>query len=251
MHELHLFAGIGGGILGGMLLGHTCVCAVEIEPYCRRVLLQRQREGIIPRFPIWDGVQTFNAQPWRGKVDVVCGGFPCQDISVAGKGAGIDGERSGLWREFARVIREIRPHFVFVENSPTLTCRGLGRVLGDLAKMGYNAEWCVLGASDTGARHRRKRIWILGANTVRQQRNSGPWKLLRPEGERSRVQTIDDLWPALKPVYQGWEVEPSVGRMANGVADGMDRLKAIGNGQVPIVAATAFRLLQRRMVVEA
>ena len=97
MRELHLFAGAGGGILGGMLLGHTTVGAVEIEPYCRRVLLQRQRDGILPKFPIWDDVCTFDGKPWRGKVDVVCGGFPCQDISVAGKGTGITGERSGLW----------------------------------------------------------------------------------------------------------------------------------------------------------
>ena len=86
MNELHLFAGVGGGILGGILLGHTTVCAVEIEPYCRRVLLQRQRDGILPKFPIWDDVCTFDGKPWRGKVDVVCGGFPCQDISCAGGG---------------------------------------------------------------------------------------------------------------------------------------------------------------------
>ena len=93
MNELHLFAGAGGGILGGELLGHTTVCAVEIEHYPRQVLLQRQRDGILPKFPIWDDVQTFDGTPWRGKVDVVCGGFPCQDLSVAGKGAGKTGKR--------------------------------------------------------------------------------------------------------------------------------------------------------------
>jgi len=86
LNELHLFAGAGGGILGGMLLGHTTVCAVELEPYCRKVLLQRQRDGILPKFPIWDDVTTFDGKPWRGKVDVVAGGFPCQDISSAGGG---------------------------------------------------------------------------------------------------------------------------------------------------------------------
>ena len=161
MNELHLFAGGGGGILGGMLLGHSCVCAVEIDPYCRRVLLQRQRDGILPRFPIWDDIRTFDGRPWRGRVDVVCGGFPCQDISAVGKGAGIDGERSGLWAEMARVIREIRPRFVLVENSPVLTSRGLGTVLGDLAALGYDARWGVLGARHAGALHRRDRIWIL------------------------------------------------------------------------------------------
>src|SRR6188768_1019258 len=99
MRELHLFAGAGGGILGSMLLGHTCVCAVEIEPYCRRVLLQRQRDEILPWFPIWDDIRTFNGNTWRGRVDIVSGGFPCQDISLAGKKAGIDGEQSGLWKQ--------------------------------------------------------------------------------------------------------------------------------------------------------
>jgi site-specific DNA-cytosine methylase len=160
MNELHLFAGAGGGILGGELLGHTTVCAVEIEPYPRKVLLQRQRDGILPRFPIWDDITTFDGNPWRGRVDVVCGGFPCQDISAAGKGAGITGARSGLWGEMARVIREVRPRFVFVENSPMLTSRGLGTVLGDLAAMGFDARWCVLGACDAGAPHKRERIWI-------------------------------------------------------------------------------------------
>src|ERR1035441_2476777 len=111
VNELHLFAGAGGGILGGILLRHTCVCAVEIEPYCREVLLQRQRDGILPKFPIWDDVKTFDGKPWQGLVDVVCGGFPCQDISTAGgpNRKGLEGARSGLWSEMARVVCEIRP----------------------------------------------------------------------------------------------------------------------------------------------
>ena len=161
LRELHLFAGAGGGILGGMLLGHTTVCAVEIEPYCRKVLLQRQRDGILPKFPIWDDVRTFDGRPWKGKVDVVCGGFPCQDISAAGKGAGITGERSGLWSHMARIIGEVQPRYCFVENSPMLTLRGLDRVLFDFAQMGYDAEWGVVGAHHTGAPHKRDRVWIL------------------------------------------------------------------------------------------
>ena len=106
LRELALFAGAGGGILGGHLLGWRTVAAVEIEDYPRAVLLQRQADGILPRFPVWDDVCTFNGKPWRGKVDVISGGFPCQDISAAGKGAGISGERSGLWSEFARIIGE-------------------------------------------------------------------------------------------------------------------------------------------------
>src|SRR5947207_537938 len=104
MRELHLFAGAGGGILGGILLGHTCVCAVEIEPYRRKILLQRQRDGLLPKFPIWDDVRTFDGKPWRGIADAVCGGFPCKGISVAGDGTGLDHKESGLWREQARII---------------------------------------------------------------------------------------------------------------------------------------------------
>ena len=162
MRELHLFAGAGGGILGGMLLGHTPVCAVEIEEYPRRVLLQRQRDGVLPRFPIWDDICTFDGRDWRGRVDVVCGGFPCQDISAAGKGAGLAGERSGLWSEMARVVSEVRPRYVFVENSPLLVSRGLDVVLGDLAALGYDARWGVVGAHNAAAPHKRDRIWIVG-----------------------------------------------------------------------------------------
>ena len=161
MRELALFAGAGGGILGGHLLGWRTVCAVEWEPYAASVLAARQNDGLLPPFPIWDDVQTFDGRPWRGCVDVVSGGFPCQDISVAGKGAGIDGERSGMWSHMARIVGEVRPRYVFVENSPALLTRGLGRVLGDLAALGYDCRWTVLGAADVGAPHQRDRFWLV------------------------------------------------------------------------------------------
>ena len=265
MNELHLFAGAGGGILGGILLGHTPVCAVEIEPYCRKVLLQRQRDGILPKFPIWDDVTTFDGTPWRGKVDVVCGGFPCQDISIAGGGAGIEGERSGLWSEMARIIGEIRPQYAFVENSPMLALRGLGRVLGDLSEMGYDAKWGVLGAHHCGAPHKRDRIWILSHSErkglegyIRESREqkipeSGNGSSLAYPKDKRNVRGNWELG-AIKEenLYRGgtinggrqwWAIEPALGRVAHGVANRVDRLKAIGNGQVPIVAALAFRIL--------
>lgn len=164
MRELALFAGAGGGILGGKMLGWRTVCAVEIEPWCQSVLCARQNEGTLEAFPIWDDVCTFDGRAWEGRCDVVSGGFPCQDISAANtKGAGINGLRSGLWSQMFRIIQEVRPRFVFVENSPMLIHRGLGRVLGDLASMGYDAEWGVMGADGVGANHERKRMWILGA----------------------------------------------------------------------------------------
>ena len=241
MNELHLFAGAGGGILGGMLLGHTCVCAVEIEEYPRKILLQRQLDGMLPRFPIWDDVRTFDGKPWRGIVDVVCGGFPCQDISVAGKGAGISGARSGLWSEFARIIGEIRPRFAFVENSPMLTIRGIDRVLGDLAEMGYDAEWGVIGAHHAGAPHKRDRIWILA-------HSNGPGREERDTSAEPTQQGFDS-----RKIITWWESDPAdepqsmLGRVADGVANRTHRLRAIGNGQVPAVAALAWSILHDRI----
>jgi DNA (cytosine-5)-methyltransferase 1 len=272
VNELALFAGAGGGILGGRLLGWRTVCAVEIDRYARDVLLARQDDGCLEPFPIWDDVRTFDGRPWRGLVDVITGGFPCQDISIAGKGKGIDGERSGLWRDFARIIREVRPGHVLVENSPALTSRGLGRVLGDLAALGYDARWGVLGAIDAGAPHRRERIWIV-ANSKRQLANAdlrgrlhGQAAVEPAEGWVNALgQSIAsgaNVANADRPGFQEqrrpepdgaeheaaergdwWIAEPDVGRVADGVAARVDRLRCIGNGQVPAVVALAWRLL--------
>ena len=303
MNELALFAGAGGGILGGKLLGWRTVCAVEWEAYPASVLLARQNDGILPPFPIWDDVQTFDGKPWRGIVDVVSGGFPCQDISAAGKGAGIDGERSGMWKEMARIISEIRPQYAFIENSPMLTIRGLESVLADLARMGFDAEWGVLSAADVGANHLRKRIWIVAKDTQQhrffshtehdrdrwgqQQSQSIEEKnrnLANPNGsQRQRNKctngthegyTIIDSnntqkdvgnpkiagfsscfvgqgqrqsWGASIGSAQWWQIEPPVDRVANGLVARVDRLKAIGNGQVPLCAATAWNILKGRL----
>ena len=158
---MHLFAGAGGGILADLLLGHQPVCAVEINEYCQQVLSARQADGTFPWFPVFADVQKFDGKRWRGLVDCVSGGFPCQDISVAGGGAGLDGERSGMWHHMARIIGEVRPRFAYIENSPALVTRGLDRVLSDLAALGFDARWTVLGAADVGAHHQRDRIWIL------------------------------------------------------------------------------------------
>jgi DNA (cytosine-5)-methyltransferase 1 len=174
VNELALFAGAGGGILAGKVLGWRTVCAVEWEPYAACVLAARQNDGFLAPFPIWDDVQTFDGRPWAGIVDVVSGGFPCQDISVAGKGAGITGERSGMWRHMARIVGEVRPRYVFVENSPALITRGLGVVLGDLAALGYDCRWTVLGASDVGAPHQRDRFWLVAhADSLRELQPQG------------------------------------------------------------------------------
>ena len=177
IYTFHLFAGAGGGILGDLLLGHVPIGAVEIEKYPREILFQRQKDGVLPRFPVWDDVTTFRPDNpeckdyfrfLKGNRDRLCiaGGFPCQDISLAGKGAGLEGgARSSLWFEMQRIIREVQPKYVFVENSPALIIRGLGRVLDGLSSMGYGFTYGVVGADDAGAPHYRKRFWLWGERT--------------------------------------------------------------------------------------
>jgi DNA (cytosine-5)-methyltransferase 1 len=275
LRELHLFAGAGGGILAGQILGRRCVCAVEREPYAQAILVARQNDGTFPPFPVWDDVRTFDGRPWRGIVDIVAGGFPCQDISVAGGGDGLDGERSGLWGEMARIIREVRPRRVEVENSPMLTSRGLGRVLGDLAEMGFDAEWGVISAADVDAPHLRERIWI-AAHVPDALAHAHGLRELQPQGgeQEQRGRPSDrgeDVAYALRQRQQRivsgstdtkvgteprnrpdrprshgigrWPTEPGVGRVVDGMAHRAHRIKALGNGQVSRVAATAWRIL--------
>jgi DNA (cytosine-5)-methyltransferase 1 len=246
MRELSLFSGAGGGILGGKLLGWQTVCAVEIDEYCQRVLMQRQDDGIIEAFPIWPDIKTFDGYQWVGCVDIITGGFPCQDISVAGRGKGIEGNKSGLWVEMARIIREIRPRFAFVENSPMLTSRGLGTVLGDLAEMGFDARWGVFSACAIGAPHTRERMFILAYS------GSERWDLLDKISQIQRrklyCQGVEPRWdkPFNLPDAADRIIDtPSLNRIRNddGLAEGMDRLKAIGNGQVPGVVEMAFLTL--------
>jgi len=319
LRELALFAGAGGGILGGHLLGWRTVCAVERDVYCAAVLAQRQDDGILAPFPIWSDVETFDGRPWRGLVDVVSGGFPCTNISCAGKGEGIDGPESGLWREMARIVGEVRPKFVFVENSPMLIRRGLTGVLSGIAEMGYDARWCCVSAADVGAPHIRDRIWILGytdeygesafpinvemavlqgvvpdstkqhrtkqgqeahvagricedvSDTDGLQEREQRWRvresrtvssIFAGDGSTKSLADADRERRERKPWGQKrrwesenkfgkrsipwWPTEPDVGRVAHGVANRVDRIRALGNGQVPRVASAAWRILNER-----
>ena len=163
MNELSLFSGVGGGLLGSRLLEWRTVCAVEMDPYAGRVLAGRQEgtEGL-GFFPIWDDVRTFDGRAWRGVVDIVSAGFPCQPFSVAGKQKGGDDERN-LWPETARIICEVEPRWVFLENvTGLLTGAGyFGVVLRDLAALGFDAEWGCISAAETGAPHKRNRLWVV------------------------------------------------------------------------------------------
>lgn len=240
MNELALFSGAGGGILGGQLMGWRTVCAVECDAYAAQVLAQRQNDRALPAFPIWFDVCSFNGRSWRGIVDVVSGGFPCQDISIQGRGAGIEGARSGLWKEMARIVDEVRPTYVWLENSPMLVTRGLALVLGDLAKMGYDAQWCRVSASECGAPHKSDRIWLLaypnseyGQGIITQVAEAQVWQ---GSNERQTGPCGDGV--------RRWPTEPGVGRVVDGLAQRVDRIKALGNGQVPRVVASAFSILK-------
>lgn len=234
LRELALFAGAGGGLWATKwLLGFKTVCYVEIDEYCQRVLQARIKEGHFDDAPIWDDIRTFDGRPWRGRVDIITAGFPCQPFSVAGKQQG-SGDPRNLWPETFRVLCEVRPRAALLENVPGLLSgvHGyFGRILGDLVEAGFNAEWCVLGASAVGAPHRRRyRLWVLAyPNSLRE---------LQPEGrepyKRRRIGNCS--W---------WAAEPTVDRVAYGVANGVNRIRALANGQIPAMVARAWRLLTK------
>lgn len=214
-----LFSGIGGMDLGLDRAGMECRWQVEIDPWCRRVLAKHW-----PDVPKYDDVRTvgrYNLEP----VDLIAGGFPCQDVSNAGKRIGLEGERSGLWSEFWRLIGDLRPRFALVENVPGLFARGFGQVIGDLTEIGYDAEWSVLPTCALGAPHTRERVFILayphsgGADKRGQCRRIGKQEI----GETERY------------AYQ-WKSEPRVERVVDGVPNRLDRLGGLGNAVVPQVA---------------
>lgn len=224
MNELALFAGAGGGILGGHLLGWRTVCAVEFEPYAASVLAQRQNDGILPPFPIWDDVRTFDGRPWRGLVDMVSGGFPCQAYTSAAHGRNTADD---LWPEMRRIVADVAPRYVFAEN---VQRRAIDRAADELEEMGYEARAISLGAEDLGADHVRERHWLLAhADDESELLRSFNAEMAIRQGMEHRV----------------WSANPRSAGMANGLANRVDRYSATGNGQVPIVAATAFAYLSQ------
>jgi DNA (cytosine-5)-methyltransferase 1 len=224
-----LFAGIGGFDLAAERAGMVVKWQVEIDPFCRRVL-----EKHWPHVRRYEDVRTVG--PELERVDVVCGGFPCQDISVAGRGAGLAGERSGLWSEMRRIIGELRPRYVVVENVPALLGRGMGTVLGNLAEVGYDAEWECLPAVAFGARHIRDRVWI-----VAYPHSQGPQErqvFSRVPGRARCDQDGQDV-----TLGCGWVTESPVVRALHGIPHRVDRVRSLGNSIVPQVAEWIFRLI--------
>ena len=222
-----LFAGIGGLDLGLERAGMECRWQVEINDYAQRVLAKH-----------WPNVRRHNdIRTWPAgdteRVDLICGGFPCQDISNAGKGEGLDGDRSGLFFEAVRVVRQLRPRYVLLENVAALLTRGLDRVHGAMAKIGYDSEWHCIPACAVGAPHIRDRVFILAhAASIRMERCRADWQQVTPISIGEKILGRDS------PICRGgnWETEPAVGRVANGVPARVDRLKCLGNAVVPQVA---------------
>lgn len=304
MRTMHLFAGAGGGILADIILGHTPVVAVEWEPYPCRILRERAAEGWFPELAVWEGdIRDFDPSEYTGRVDCIHAGFPCQDISTAGKQAGVGkGTRSGLYREVLRIAGAIRPDYIFLENVAAIKSNGLEQVIKDLAFLGYDSRWLCIRASDVGAPHHRDRWFALcRANTsgsngstkqeIKQQVSKKPngdcpgqmGSFLADPSCQQRNECNDNTGIGLeyKSVFESrnscwtknvadadstqcermrisgrthqeqsntfslgwWETEPPVGRVVDGMAHRSHRLKAIGNGQVPLQVAAAFTIL--------
>jgi DNA (cytosine-5)-methyltransferase 1 len=303
LNVLDLFSGIGGFSLGLERAGMRTVAFCEIDPYCRRVLARHW-----PDVPVYDDVRTLTAatlgitkgdgrgagrqgrpdpaSAWQQQpnqplqIDVICGGFPCQDISNAGKGAGITGERSGLWKEYARIIGEVRPLYVIVENVAALLHRGLADVLGDLSTLGYDAEWHCIRASDVGAPHRRDRVWIIAypqhSDTDSERSHRAPQHVdgdaefcdeqerqfgslgevladaISERGRSGDDQRQDAIYAyscgeAIRSGEYGgwWATEPDVGRVAHGVPARVDRLRSLGNAVVPQIPELIGRAIMK------
>jgi DNA (cytosine-5)-methyltransferase 1 len=209
-------------------------------------------EGRLHPAPIWSNVRTFDGKPWRGVVDWIAGGFPCQPFSVAGKRRGEEDPRH-LWPEFVRIIGEVRPRLVFLENVPGVVKLGGASIASDLAELGYRFAWTTLRASDVGAPHHRRR-WFCVADAYREGEPRIPLisemaefskvDVSNPGRKPSQIQTSGRFSAIKKPHGNtSWQTEPGVCRMVDGVADRMDRLRACGNGVVPQQAEAAFRYL--------
>jgi DNA (cytosine-5)-methyltransferase 1 len=277
LYGLDLFSGIGGiSIALGDWVRPIAYC--EIDPYCQGVLLSRISDGKLSPAPIWDDIKSLRSSMLPAKPDIIYGGFPCQDISVAGKGKGLEGERSGLFFQIMRLSEEIKPAFIFLENVPAITARGGLRVVREIAERGYDCRWCTLSAASVGAMHKRER-WFLLANS---QCNRGWSPSLSLEGRAksevlqsdNRQAHSDDPRPGCsdvadpqssqcsglqcreeerqppvrndsesKSIYVWQKTVSEMGKCSNGIPNHTHRLRALGNAVVPVQAKKAFKKL--------
>jgi len=270
LNGLALCSGFGGIELGleSRIDGFKTICHVESEAYAASLIIKKIQEGTIHEAPVWSDVKTFNGEPWRSKVDIITGGFPCQPHSSAGKLLGQEDARN-LWPDVKRIIREVRPRILFLENVSNINNTIAPSIVGDLAEMGFNAAWCVVRASEVGAPHRRAR-WFIMAHSHGERNGEGRFLLQRTNGQfisskvekreiisdsngerrnknklniRGRELNVEGLCIESRRFEEWWQVEPPVGRMVDGVAYWVDRLRGCGNGVVPQQAAYAFDIL--------
>jgi len=228
---LDLFSGIGGFSLGlERAGGFETIAFCEIEPYCRAVLKKHW-----PDVPCYDDVRTLTADRLAADgiaVDVICGGFPCQDISLAGRMSGIDGAKSGLWNEMLRLAADLRPRAIVIENSPVLRSRGLEHMLRQFCEIGYDAEWHCIPLNSLDAPHRRDRVWIIAY----------------PAGERDGLPPLEISagWDQLKH-RDWWYSEPGMGRVVDGISAEPHRLAVLGNAVSPVVPELIGSAILRAM----
>lgn len=222
--EFHLFAGIGGGIYGGKLLGHQCCGGVEIDEFCQSVLKQRQKDGWMEEFPIYGDITKLNGNPFKGTFDILCGGFPCQAFSHAAHGKNI--AEKNLWTEMLRFVKESDAPVVFGEN---VTIKALQKAKFDLESIGYSVEMCKLSCGELGADHRRDRFWLLAI------KNYDIFNQIA--NNISKLPTFEGNYWSKSPNEVGNEVS---------ISNRRQQLKAVGNAQSPFVAATVFRILVNR-----
>lgn len=249
MYVADLFSGVGGFSLGlEWTKEFKTVLFCENDKSCHKVLKKHW-----PDIPIYDDIKKVTIEKIKKdkipKIDIVTGGFPCQDISQAGKGKGIKASRSGLWSEMCRLISEIRPKYAIVENVQALLHRGLESVLGDLAEIGYDAEWHCIPASAIGAPHQRDRIWIIAysssqqrtwktisktnrCNTRKKISHSNSKRFTRKKNNRNN-KDMDNERPTLLCDERWWRIESKLGRVAHGISNRMVRLRQLGNSVVP------------------
>jgi DNA (cytosine-5)-methyltransferase 1 len=227
MNGLSLFSGIGG--LDVALSGYVrAIAYCEIDPYCQGVLLSRIANGNLGNAPIWDDVRSLDGKEFLNSIDIIYAGFPCQDISIAANGKGLEGERSGLFFEIVRLSKDIKPKFIFLENVPAITTRGGLQVVREITEMGYDCRWYIISAASIGALHKRER-WFLLANSR--------CKCKRSEDQSERTPFHTSRCGGF------WETEPSVGRVVDGLPYRLERIRALGNSVVPQQAKEAFEIL--------
>ncbi len=225
--EFHLFAGIGGGIYGGELLGHKCCAGVEIMPYAQSVLKQRQKDGWMPEFPIYGDLCALDGTEFKGQFDVLCGGFPCQAFSTAAHGKNI--KEKNLWGEMLRFVQESEAPVVFAEN---VVLRAIEKAKEDLENVGYRVARCRLSCSDLGADHQRNRFWLLA---------------VKDEKVLDRISAHVNALPVLKGEFWASNISEMGGDTSNGHKERRKQLLGVGNAQSPFVVASAFRILVNRL----